>query len=86
MREFTIDDLKRIMHQAGGIDSAADLNDDNADKTFAELDCDSLAVLEVVARIRQEYAVYLSDDAVELLETPRDTIKLVTRQLTGAAR
>lgn len=86
MREITLDDLTRIVRQASGLDSLADLGGDAADMTFTDLGCDSLAMLEIVARIETDYAAYVPEGALSPEETPRETIDIVNGLIAGAER
>jgi act minimal PKS acyl carrier protein len=80
MHEFTLDHLNRIMRETGG---DGDLNGDAADTSFSDLGYDSLAMLEIAARIGQDFMVLLSDDAVEALVTPTHAVTMVNRLLAG---
>jgi len=85
MRAFTLDDLKGIMQRAGGIDGASELDVESADTSFYDLGYDSLAVLEIAARIQEDFTVRLSDDMVERLASPSDAISVVNELLAGGA-
>ncbi len=80
MQQFTLDHLNRIMRESGGDN---DLNGATVDTSFSDLGYDSLAVLEIAARIGQDFTVLLSDDAVEQLETPSNTVTMVNHLLAG---
>jgi len=84
MRAFTLDDLSKIMRQAGG--GASELNAESASISFDDLGYDSLAVLEIAARIQEDFTVRLSDDIVERLATPNDAVSVVNELLAGGAR
>jgi minimal PKS acyl carrier protein len=75
MRQFTLDDLRRIL-RAGAGDSGT-LDGDIADVTFSELGYDSLAVLELSSRVEREYHVSIPDDAVFEMRTPGDAVAYV---------
>jgi act minimal PKS acyl carrier protein len=85
MHEFTLADLNKIMRESGGNDGPSHLDDDAAQATFSDLGYDSLAVLEIAARIGQDFPVYLSDDDVGQLATPRDTVMVVNKLLADGA-
>jgi minimal PKS acyl carrier protein len=78
MREFTLSDLKKIMEETGGPD---DLNGEVCETRFEELGYDSLAVLEIAARIGQDFSVYLPDDVVRQLTSPSATVSVVNTLL-----
>ncbi|WP_026361527.1 acyl carrier protein [Amycolatopsis nigrescens] len=84
MAEFTTDDLRRIIRATVGVDDSVDLDGDILDVPFTDLGYDSLAVLEVANKIEKELAVSVPDGAVGDMETPRDTIDYVNRQLSTA--
>jgi minimal PKS acyl carrier protein len=76
---FTLDELHTIM---GALADEADVGDpgagaDLADTCYADLGYDSLARLEIVARIRQSVAVAVPDEAVDAGSTPATTVAAV---------
>ncbi|AJC62146.1 acyl carrier protein-like protein (plasmid) [Streptomyces sp. 769] len=81
---MTVEDLKRILLQAAGSDSSADLARDIADISFDELGYDSLARLETVSRIERELGIRL-DDATAEAPTPRELVELVNQKLVPSA-
>ncbi|MCP2260256.1 act minimal PKS acyl carrier protein [Streptoalloteichus tenebrarius] len=83
MTEFTFDELKRLMRESAGEAEHADLDGGAPDATFEELGYDSLALLEVSARIQRELGVVLSDEAVTTVESPRELVALVNEQLAA---
>lgn len=85
MPAFTLDDLKAIMRRAACAEDASRLDGDTADTSFADLGYDSLAVLDVAARIQEDFRVRMSDDLVERLVTPGDAVKVVNELLAGGA-
>lgn len=70
MQRFTLDDLTRIMRESAGVDESVDLSGAIEHLTFFELGYDSLAVLELAARVEQEYGVAVPDDATDHMPTP----------------
>lgn len=83
MTTFTLDDMKRIMSGCAGIPDALDLADDIGDVPFDDLGYDSLAVLEMAARIQQLLGVRIPDDAVDEMKTPQAAVDYVNRRLTA---
>jgi minimal PKS acyl carrier protein len=81
MTEFTLDDLKVIMRSCAGVDESVDLESDIIDVPFAELNYDSLAVLEIAGRIQQEFDVCIPDEVILDMKTPRTMIDHVNQQL-----
>lgn len=84
MREFTLDDLKRILRASGGEPDVTSLDGDIGDVTFGDLGYDSLAVLELASRVEDEYAVVVPDSAVQELPTPGAVIAFVNARLREA--
>ena len=85
MSTFTVDDLRRVMRSAVGVDDTVDLDGDILDVEFTELGYDSLAVLEIASKIEKEFPARLPDEVVGDLRSPRQLIEYVDGQLTGAA-
>lgn len=85
MSQLTIDDLRRILIEAAGADDETDLSGDILDTSFEDLGYDSLALMESAAKIKQEYGVDLSDDAIGDVETPRALLDLVNGAAAAAA-
>ncbi|NBE93740.1 acyl carrier protein [Nonomuraea sp. KC401] len=69
------------MRECGG---PADLDADILDVSFKELGLDSLAVLEMGARVERDYGIEVPDDAMEELKTPRQTLDFVNHRLSAA--
>jgi act minimal PKS acyl carrier protein len=72
-----MDDLKRIMAESAGETEATRLDGPVDDRSFEELGYDSLALLEIVARVRQELGVKLDDDTVHLDDTLRQAVEQI---------
>jgi act minimal PKS acyl carrier protein len=84
MTEFTIVDLKRIMRDCAGVDESIDLDGDIGDAEFAGLGYDSLALLEIQARVQQEFGVAMPDEALEHMTTPNGAVAYVNRRMKAA--
>jgi act minimal PKS acyl carrier protein len=74
---MTIDDLRRILVVCAGEADTGRLDTDIGDREFTELGYDSLALMETVARIEQEYGVRIPDERIAELTTPRELLALV---------
>ncbi|TYB60582.1 acyl carrier protein [Nonomuraea sp. PA05] len=81
--ELRLDELKRIMRECGAED-AAGLDGDVLDVPFKELGLDSLAVMEIGARVERDYGVEMPDDVMDKLQTPRETLDFVNHRLPAA--
>jgi act minimal PKS acyl carrier protein len=85
-KEFTIDDLRRILRDAAGEpEGEVDLDSDILDVTFIDLGYDSVALLETSRRIELERSVELGDSTVNDAHTPRALLAVVNGQLGAAA-
>ncbi|MBB1254622.1 acyl carrier protein [Streptomyces alkaliterrae] len=80
-KEFTLDDLKRILRDSAGADEAVDLDGDILDAGFEELGYESLALLETGGRIEREFDITLDDDVLVSAPTPRTLIAAVNNLL-----
>ncbi|MER6631575.1 acyl carrier protein [Streptomyces sp. NPDC000987] len=82
---FTLDDLKRILLEAAGVDESVDLDGDILDTEFEQLSYESLAILETCGRIERDYGISLDDSVVTEAKTPRALLDLVNAQLAETA-
>jgi minimal PKS acyl carrier protein len=80
---FSLDDLRVVMRTSAGVDDSVDLSSDIGDITFTDLGYDSLAVLQMAARIGNEYGVNIPDDAVAELPTPQSLVDYVAARIQG---
>lgn len=81
-KQFTLDDLKRILLEGAGASEDVDLDADILDVEFADLGYESLALLETGSRIEREYGITLDDSALTDARTPQALIEVVNAQLT----
>lgn len=84
-RQFTLDDLKRVLIDCAGADEAVDLDGDILDRDFEAIGYESLAILETGGRIETEYGVSLDDTVLSVQATPRELIAAVNGLLTVPA-
>jgi minimal PKS acyl carrier protein len=77
MTGFALDDLRKIMRACAGVDESVDLDGNIGEVTFEDLGYDSLAVLEIAAKIQNELGIAIPDDAVGYLLTPQAVIEYV---------
>ena len=68
---MTIDDLRRILAACAGEDENTGLAGGFGALSFTDLGYDSLAVMEIAARIKQEFRVTITDDEILELATPQ---------------
>ncbi len=76
MTPLTIEQLNQIIYECMG--ERGIVTEDGLDSTFPELGCDSLAILQVEARLSQEYGVRISELMFQKL-TPREAIAYVNQ-------
>ncbi|GAB2943180.1 acyl carrier protein [Nonomuraea fastidiosa] len=76
MKPLTLADLAAILREVAGEDETTPLEGDFADVPFSDLGYDSIAVLEMAARLSRDYGVHLSDDDVLGPATPRQVLEL----------
>ncbi|MFJ9865388.1 acyl carrier protein [Streptomyces sp. NPDC101165] len=84
-REFTLEDLKRILRDAAGTEEGVDLEGEILDIELEALGYESLALLETAGRIEREYDITLDDSVVTDAKTPRALLELVNAHLPAAA-
>jgi minimal PKS acyl carrier protein len=82
---MTIDDLRRVLTACAGEDETISLSGDYLELAFTDLGYDSLAMMEIAARINQEYSVHVSDDEITELATPQAVLDRVNYLLVEAA-
>jgi minimal PKS acyl carrier protein len=80
---FTLNDLRKIMRACAGIDESVDLDGDIGGRTFEDLEYDSLAVLEITAKIQNMLGIVITDDVTKDLATPQSLTDYVAAQLAG---
>jgi glucose-1-phosphate thymidylyltransferase len=83
VKELTLDDLQRIMRACAGEVEPVDPGADVLDTSFTDLGYDSLALLEAAAVIKREYEVTLSDDDIDVNETPQVFLAKINGMLEG---
>jgi act minimal PKS acyl carrier protein len=82
MKQFTLDDLRRILREGAG--DAGTLDTDITDVPYTDLGYDSLAVLELSSRIAREYQLSIPDDAAHAMPTPGATLAYINQRLKAS--
>jgi len=77
MSPLTLDDLRRLLREAGGDDLTGALEGAIHDETFGDLGYDSLAVLELSGLLQRERGVEIPDEMLSGLRTPRQLLDFV---------
>ncbi|WP_394830026.1 acyl carrier protein [Pendulispora rubella] len=78
-KEFTLEDLKRVLLASAGAAEGVDLNGNILDTDFADLGYESVALLETGRQIELECRVSLEDGALAQVRTPRSLLHLVNQ-------
>ncbi|MGZ3459575.1 MAG: acyl carrier protein [Archangium sp.] len=76
MRNLTIEQLNQIIQECMGEPNV--VTEDGLDNTFPELGCDSLAILQVEARLSQDFGVQIPELMFQKM-TPRGAISYVNQ-------
>ncbi|MEW1956726.1 acyl carrier protein [Kineococcus sp. NPDC059986] len=74
---LTLTDLTALLRECAGEEEGVDLDGDVLDVDFADLGYDSLALLQVISRIKRDFGVSVPDDAAATADTPRALLDLV---------
>jgi act minimal PKS acyl carrier protein len=82
---LTIDDLGRILTEVAGRDDGVNLSGGIDETSFEELGYDSLALMEMAARIERDYGVKIGDDELADLRTPGAVLGAVNHGLAQAS-
>jgi minimal PKS acyl carrier protein len=83
VHRFNLDDLRAIIRASVGESDDVDLDGPVGETSYAELGYDSLALLEIAARIEQRLGVSMPDGLC-LTDTPAATVALVDGLLAEA--
>jgi acyl carrier protein len=82
-RTVTFDELRAILIEAAGAVDDVDLNNDLFDADLYDIGYDSLALMEMAARIKERFAVVISDEEVTELRTFRLLLDRVNAAVDG---
>jgi minimal PKS acyl carrier protein len=77
VQHFNLDDLRAIISRSAGETEAFNRDTGFAERTYAELGYDSLALLEIAAQIEHEHGVVVPDGMLLAESTPQGTVTLV---------
>jgi acyl carrier protein len=80
----TFDDLRALLVEAAGSTDEGDLGPDAIDTDLYDLGYDSLALMELAARIKEEYAVEILDEEVTDLRSFRRLLDRVNGSASPA--
>jgi minimal PKS acyl carrier protein len=83
---LSVDKLIDIMRATqGDSGDASDLTEEVLDTPFTSLNVDSLAVLEIVTQIQDEFQLRIPDAAMDGMKTPRQILDYVNGLVAGAS-
>ncbi len=74
---MTVDDLRRILADCAGEEEGFSLSGDIRHASFGDLGYDSLALMEIAARIDHEYAVSLGEEEINERTTAQELLEKV---------
>ncbi len=77
MKNITLQELNDIICECMGEPNA--VTEDALDNTFPEIGCDSLVILQMEARISQDFGVHIPELLFQKM-TPRNAIAYVNQQ------
>lgn len=80
MSGITLSQLVSLIRDCAGESDVADLDGDIADMGFDELGYDSLALLELSARIKQSLGIEVPEGD---MRTPGGTVRLINDMVSG---
>ena len=83
MSQLTIDDLSRILAGCAGAGNSLDRPGGIAEVPFDVLGYDSLAIMETVAVLEQDYGVKVPDERIAELKTPGELLDLVNNTVAA---
>ncbi|WP_051342882.1 SRPBCC family protein [Pseudonocardia spinosispora] len=81
---MTFDDLRAMLVDCAGLVEGVELDERHLDTELATLGYDSLALLEMASRIKQDLGVHIADEEVTDLRTPRLLLDRVNTALASA--
>ncbi|WP_034089981.1 acyl carrier protein [Streptacidiphilus albus] len=80
---MTLAELTALLRECAGEAEGVDLDGDVLDTPLADLEYDSLAVLQTTGRIERDYGIQLSDDTVAEAHTPRLLLEYINESLAA---
>ncbi|GHK04157.1 acyl carrier protein [Streptomyces sp. NPDC003753] len=78
------EEFTAVVRECAGESESADLTE-AVDVSFTDLGYDSVALLEITARIEREYGIALDDEAVSEAKTPGQYLALVNEALAAGS-
>ena len=83
MQNFTFDELKEILIMRVGL--SPDKVSENPDTTFAEMELDSLALVELQLAMQQRYGFEIPDSEASQMTTVGEVVAYTNRRLREGA-
>ncbi|MET7762948.1 phosphopantetheine-binding protein [Streptomyces sp. NPDC005336] len=86
MSTLSVDKLIEITRATQGeSEDLSSLTEEVLDTPFTDLNIDSLAVLEVITQIQDEFQLRIPDAAMDEMKTPRQVLDYVNQRLEEVA-
>ncbi|WP_141576734.1 acyl carrier protein [Actinomadura sp. WMMA1423] len=76
---ISLTDLVSVLRDCAGETDGVDLGGDIADRAFTDLGYDSVALMEVSARLAERFGLELDEDAAFDLGTPAEMLRRLNR-------
>ncbi|MEU9838385.1 acyl carrier protein [Actinomadura sp. NPDC048032] len=80
---ITLTDLVAVLRACAGESDGVDLGGDIADHAFTDLGYDSVAMMEVSARMVERFGLRLDEDRLFDLRTPAEMLRCLNRAAAG---
>ncbi|MBA2558644.1 MAG: acyl carrier protein [Propionibacteriales bacterium] len=81
MSHITLPELSELLRQGAGEGSTLQLTESDIDTPLTHFDVDSLAMLELVARLEKRYGLRLPDDAPASMATLSAALRYLNREI-----
>ncbi|GGQ20608.1 act minimal PKS acyl carrier protein [Actinomadura coerulea] len=80
---ITLTDLVAVLRDCAGEDDGVDLGGDIADRAFTDLGYDSVAMMEVSARMVERFGLRLDEARLFELGTPAEMLRCLNQAAAG---
>ncbi|NDU71449.1 actinorhodin polyketide synthase [Actinomadura sp. DSM 109109] len=80
---ITLTDLVTVLRACAGEDDGVDLGGDIAERAFTDLGYDSVAMMEVSARLVERLGLDIDEDGLLGLGTPAEMLRVLNQAASG---
>ena len=77
MAGIELTQLVTLIRECAGDSDEYDLDGDIIDVPFDQLGYDSIALMEVMSRLKQDHGIVVSEEAVRGIKTPRGALEAI---------